>query len=326
MKKMNFDFCGKRKYFLIGSLAVILIGIFVNIFFGTEMDIQFTGGAIIKYSYQGDLDGAQAQQLLEETSGAKVEMQYNYNVYVPEQEGTANNLSVSISDNSALTMERQQEMLSALQEAFPDSQFEQLEANSVNPTMGREFFLKCLVAVVLASVLMLVYVAFRFKRIGGWSAGLLALLALLNDCLMVYFAFVIIRIPLDDNFVAVILAILGYSLNDTIVIYDRIRENRRLLGPKAELTQIVNLSINQSFRRTLNTSISTFLAVAAVTGVAIFYGLDSILSFSIPMMVGVVSGFYTSTFLTAPFWVILADHITKRKVEKRKKTKTKAKA
>ena len=295
MKTMNFDFCGKRKYFLMGSLAIIVIGILVNIFFGTEMDIQFTGGAIIKYSYQGDIDGSRAEQLLEDKSGSKVEMQYNYNVYVPEKEGTANNLSVSISDNSALTMERQQEMLSSLQEAFPDNQFEQMEANSVDPTMGREFFLKCLVAVVLASVLMLIYVAFRFKRIGGWSAGLLALIALLNDCLMVYFAFVIIRIPLDDNFVAVILAILGYSLNDTIVIYDRIRENRRLLGPKAELTQIVNLSINQSFRRTMITSVSTFLAVTSVTGVAIFYGLDSILSFSIPMMVGVVSGFYTST-------------------------------
>ena len=318
MKTMNFDFCGKRKYFLMGSLAIIVIGILVNIFFGTEMDIQFTGGAIIKYSYQGDIDGSRAEQLLEDKSGSKVEMQYNYNVYVPEKEGTANNLSVSISDNSALTMERQQEMLSSLQEAFPDNQFEQMEANSVDPTMGREFFLKCLVAVVLASVLMLIYVAFRFKRIGGWSAGLLALIALLNDCLMVYFAFVIIRIPLDDNFVAVILAILGYSLNDTIVIYDRIRENRRLLGPKAELTQIVNLSINQSFRRTMITSVSTFLAVTSVTGEAIFYGLDSILSFSIPMMVGVVSGFYTSTFLTAPFWVILADHIAKRKAAKRK--------
>ncbi len=317
-KNMNFDFCGKKKYFAFVSLGIILIGLLVNIFFGTEMDIQFTGGAIIKYSYQGDLDGAYAQRLLEENAGSKVSLQYNYNVYVPGQEGTENNLSVSISDYESLTMDRQKEMLAVMQKAFPDNNFEQLEANSVNPTMGREFFLKCMVAILLASLLMLIYVAFRFKRIGGWSAGLMALAALLHDCLMVYFTFVIFRIPLDDNFVAVILAILGYSLNNTIVIYDRIRENRRLQGPKSELNALVNLSINQSFNRSLNTSISTVLAVGSVTGVAIFFGLDSILSFSVPMLVGVISGFYTSTFLTAPFWVLFADYLAKRRAAKKK--------
>ena len=184
----------------------------------------------------------------------------------------------------------------------------------------------CMVAVALASILMLVYVAFRFRKIGGWSAGLMALIALMNDCLVSYFVFVIFRIPLDDNFVAVILTILGYSLNDTIVVYDRIRENRRLLGPKSDLATVVNLSLNQSFTRTLNTSVATFMAVCCVTVVALIYQLDSILSFSVPMMFGVVSGFYTSVFLASPLWVGMRTAMAKRNAAKAEKNPKKKKA
>ena len=88
--------------------------------------------------------------------------------------------------------------------------------------MGTKFFAKCLVAVALAAVLLVIYVALRFRKIGGMSAGVMAVIALVHDVLMVYFTFVIFRFPIDDNFIAVVLTILGYSLNDTIVIYDRV--------------------------------------------------------------------------------------------------------
>lgn len=167
---------------------------------------------------------------------------------------------LNFSGNQGLTLEQQQAMTKALQETFPDNNIQQSDTTSVNPTMGREFFLKCMVAVALASILMVVYVALRFKKIGGWSAGVTALVALLHDVVMVYLTFVIFRLPLDDNFIAVVLMILGYSLNDTIVIYDRIRENRKLQGPKADVGDLVNLSVNQCLKRTINTSISTLIA------------------------------------------------------------------
>ncbi len=257
----------------------------------------------IEKSYSGDIDGDKVDSLLEETVGTEVSLQYNYNVYVPGEDQPQNNLSVSIAGEGNLPVETSEAMLAVLQKNFSDNDFSQLESNSVDPTMGNEFFLKCIIAIILAGVLMLVYVAFRFRKIGGLSAGLMALLALLNDILIAYFAFVIFRIPLNDNFVAVVLTILGYSLNDTIVIYDRIRENRRLLGPKSDLKALVNLSLNQSFGRTMNTSVATLMAVLCVTIVALFFGLDSIISFSLPMVFGVISGFYTSVFLTSPFWV-----------------------
>ena len=279
-KQMNFDFVGKKKKFALVSLCVLLVGILCNIFMGARLDIQFTGGSIIKYSYNGDISEQAVQDALKPVTGGNESLQFNYNVYAANSDGAHNMLSVSLSEKDQLSSEDQQAMLDALKKAFPDAAVTQVESNSVEATMGREFFWKCMVAVALASLLMLVYVAFRFRKIGGWSAGLMALLALLNDCLVSYFVFIIFRIPLDDNFVAVILTILGYSLNDTIVVYDRIRENRRLLGPKSDLATVVNLSLNQSFGRTLNTSVATFMAVSCVTVVALIYNLDSILSFS----------------------------------------------
>ena len=133
------------------------------------------------------------------------------------------------------------------------------------------------------------------------SAGAFALLALLHDLLICYFVFVIFRIELNDNFVAVLLTILGYSLNDTIVVFDRVRENRRR-NKTMPISDVVNLSVNQSFTRTLITTIAVFIAIATVVVVGLVMRIDSILSFALPMLFGVVSGFYSSVFLASPLW------------------------
>lgn len=121
------------------------------------------------------------------------------------------------------------------------------KSDNVDPTMGKEFFTKCLVAVAFASLLMVVYIAFRFRKIGGWSAGAMCVVALVHDMIWVFAAFLFLRIPLNDNFIAAALTILGYSINNTIVIYDRVRENKRLLGGSTPLDELVNVSINQTF-------------------------------------------------------------------------------
>jgi preprotein translocase subunit SecF len=191
------------------------------------------------------------------------------------------------------------------------------EVRSLQASYGRTFFVKCLVAVALASLLVVLYVGLRFRNIGGTSAAAMSLLALLHDVLIAYFVFVIFRIPLNDNFVAVILTILGYSLNDTIVIYDRIRENRKKLDKKTSVSEIVNLSLGQSFTRTLNTSICTLLAIGTVAVIALITGMDSIVSFALPMSVGVVVGFYSSTFLCSPFWAVWVEKSAARKALKK---------
>ena len=144
-------------------------------------------------------------------------------------------------------------------------------------------------------------------------------MALVHDMLIAYLAFVVFRIPLNDNFVAVMLSVLGYSLNDTIVIFDRVRENRRLSDAKTPIAEIVNKSVNQSFVRTMNTSITTVLAIGTVTVLALINGMDAIVSFALPMTIGVLSGFYSSVFLCTPLWCRWVEH-KQKKLEAKKAT------
>ena len=194
---------------------------------------------------------------------------------------------------------------------------------SVAPTIGTSFFLKSLYALLLASVLVIIYVGIRFRNIGGVVAALTALAALVHDAAIVYFTDVILRIPLDLNFIAVVLTILGYSLNDTIVIYDRVRENSKIYGSSITNTELINLSITQSFKRSLITSISTFIAIMSIAIVAAVAGLNSILSFAIPMAVGTVAGSFSSICIAGPLYVKWLDFKDKHNIGKNKSKKKK---
>lgn len=170
--------------------------------------------------------------------------------------------------------------------------------------MGLSFLLKCLVAVAIASVLMVLYVTIRFKKIGGLSAGVMALVALFHDVAMIYFLYVIFRWPIDSNFIAVVLMILGYSLNDTIVIYDRVREQRKLMGRKVSIDAVFNVSCTKTMRRTIMTSVTTLAAILTVYVVASVFNIASVKGFALPMMIGVISGCYSSLCIAGPLWVM----------------------
>jgi preprotein translocase subunit SecF len=313
--KHTIDFVGKRKIPFTISLCIIVIGIIFNIINGTRLDIQFSGGAIISYSYTGEIDENAVQKLVNGMTEEEVSIQVNQNVKIAGSDETQNTISLSFSGNQSISLDKQKEITKALEDNFPENQFAQSESSSVDPTMGGQFLLKCLVAVGIAAVLMVVYVAFRFKKIGGWSAGVFALVALLLDVSNVYFTFIICRLPIDSNFIAVALMILGYSLNDTIVIYDRVRENRRLSSPKTDIGDIVNKSINQNLSRTINTSITTFAAITVVFIVSLIFDLPSVTSFALPMMVGIVSGCYTTNCIVGPLWVMWKKRGKKKKEE-----------
>ena len=288
----KFDFIAKRKLFCYISAAIMLVGIVFNIIFGVELDIQFKGGTMLKYGYSGNLNEAAVEQTVNTLlPGAEVDI---------STEGNLPIVTVTLADD--LDLESQGKFDTGFKTAFPNNGIKALNINSLQASYGRTFFLKCLVAIALASLFLVIYVGIRFRRIGGVSAGVMSLLALLHDILVAYFVFVIFRIPLNDNFMAVVLTILGYSLNDTIVIYDRIRENRRKMDKKSSIDEVVNLSLTQSFSRTLNTSICTFIAIGTVAVFALVASMDNIVSFALPMSIGVISGFYSSTFLCTPIW------------------------
>lgn len=312
MKRLgnNFDFIGKSKIFYIISLSIMVIGLLVNIIFGVELDISFKGGTLVKYSFQGELERESVESFVQDTLGKPVEVQIS-----ESSVAKVNTLNISLTE--ALSMDDQVKLEKAIQEKYADHSMVKTNVNALSPTMGKKFLLKCLVAIALASLFLVIYVAIRFRKIGGWSAGAMALVALLHDVLVAYFTFVVFRIPLNDNFVAVVLSILGYSLNDTIVIYDRIRENRRLMPKETSIGEVVNVSINQSFTRSFNTGLCTFLAIGTVAVAALLFNLNSIASFALPMMVGVISGCYSTVCICGPLWVLYQNGKAKRELAKK---------
>lgn len=308
MNTKNIRFCEKKKLLFAIPLVLIAIGLVLNIILKTQFDIQFTGGAIIRYSYTGDINQDEVENVVKNVTNKGV------SVRLHEDGGTGggNSVSISFTGTDSISLDQQQAVLKNLDETYPDAQFEVISSTSVNPTMGQSFFLKCICAILLAGVLLIVYISFRFKKIGGMSAACMSIVALFHDLLMVYFTFVIFGLPINDSFIAVVLTILGYSLNNTIIIYDRVRENRRLMGPKADLVDLVDASINQTLSRSIYTSLSTFLVVTAVFVVGMIYNLNSITTFALPLMVGILAGCYSSVCIAGPLYVTWQQHKRKK--------------
>ncbi len=283
-----------------------------NFIFGTTLDIQFTGGAALKFSYTGDVDQTELYDFIQAKTEDKISTTFSTDLVG----NTGNTVTVQFAGNNSVATEIQQNLEKDLQEKYPDNDFINLESSSVDASMGLNFLLKCLAAVAIASILMVLYVTIRFKKIGGLSAGVMALVALFHDIAMIYFMYVIFQMPIDSNFMAVVLMILGYSLNDTIVIYDRVREERKNLGRKTDVGMVFNLSASKTMKRTIMTSVTTLSAILIVYIVAVAFNITSVQGFALPMMIGVISGCYSSICIAGPLWVMWQNSKKSKKAEK----------
>ena len=307
-EKKPVDFVSLRKKFLTFSACLMTVILLCAAVFGVHLDTEFTGGAMITLSYEGSFD----QSAVQKTAAAALEntgltLQTGENVATGDQ-----TLKISMPGTETVTTEQVENLLDSLNENYPDNQFAQLSLSNVSAAMGTKFLQKSLVAVVFALVLILLYIALRFKNIGGLTGGMMAVLALVNDLMVVFGTFVLLRTALDGNFIAAMLTILGYSINDTVVVYDRIRENRALMGKKGSFEELVNQSVNQSARRTLITTITTVMALGVMCIVAKLYGLDSIFTFAFPLMMGMISGVYTSLCVSTSAWVLWSERSKKK--------------
>ena len=292
-------FIPNRKKFYGFSCALIAVVLVFCGVFGVHMDVEFKGGSMVTLAYQGEADlNALKSTISNELNQSNLTLQTGSDI------SGSQTLTVTLPGSQTLTTEQLDNLLTTLNEQFPDNAFAQNEVSNVNATIGKEFLLKSVVALVAACVLIMLYVAYRFRRIGGFKAGATAVVALLHDLFVVFGVFVILRIPLNGNFIAAMLTILGYSINDTVVIYDRIRENSALYSKKQlSLPELVNLSINQSFSRSLMTTITTCCALGVVCAVSIVYRLDSIYTFAFPLLFGMISGVYSTICIATPLWV-----------------------
>ena len=298
-KTPSINFVGNRKKFYAFSGCIIAIVLVFCGVFGVSMDVEFKGGSMITLAYEGEAD----LEALETTIGDELGSS-NLTLQTGADISGAQTLTITLPGSDTLTTEQLDGLLTLLNEQYPDNQFAQNEVSNVDATIGNEFLLKSVVALIAACVLILLYVAYRFRRIGGWKAGATAVVALLHDMFIIFGAFVLLQIPLNGNFIAAMLTILGYSINDTVVIYDRIRENSALFGKKQmNLKELVNLSINQSFSRSMMTSVTTCLALGVICVVSVVYRLDSIYTFAFPLLFGMISGVYSTICIATPLWV-----------------------
>ena len=303
-EKKPVDFVALRKRFLTVSSCLMAAIVLCAVVFGVRLDTEFTGGAMITLRYEDSFALSDVQATAAEALGSKdLTLQTGENVATGEQ-----TLKISLPGTETVTTDEVQTLLDSLNEQYPENAFAQLSLSNVSAAMGTKFLQKSLVAVVFALAVILLYIAFRFKNIGGLTGGMMAVLALLNDLMVVFGTFVLLRTPLDGNFIAAMLTILGYSINDTVVVYDRIRENRSLMGKKATFEELVN----QSARRTIITTVTTVMALAVMCIISKLYGLDSIFTFAFPLMMGMLSGVYTSLCVSTSAWVLWTERKQKK--------------
>ena len=298
MFKFNIDFNKAFKPVLIGFAVFMAIGIIFTIIFGVTLDINFKGGTRITYSYKGDLDYKSTEAVIEKTLGKDVSVSES-----ADYKDNSKKLVITLVGADSISTYAQENLAKALTDSYKGVTFELYDSNSVNPSIAGAFFAKSIAAVVLTGLLVVLYVGIRFRKIGGVSAAVTAFASLFLDIFVAFFICVIFRLQIDSNFMAVVLTILGYSLNDTIVVYDRVRENKGM-NPNASTAELVNESLNTVKIRTFITTITTLSAVAMIVVVAEFFGLTSLRSFAIPMAFGLISGCISSLFISAPLWVI----------------------
>ncbi|MBR2283858.1 MAG: protein translocase subunit SecF [Ruminococcus sp.] len=278
---------------VIGVAAALLLGIIIR---GVNLAIEFRGGTMLTYTYTGDISTDSVQETVKSIVNTPVTARTGESL-----DSGSKQLTISFTSNEGLNVDRQVELTESLQAANPDNGLELFDSNDVSPSSGREFLLKCLVAIIFAAIVVVIYIAIRFRKIGGWSAGVCSVFALIHDLLVALAVTVLFGFEFNSNIVAVILTILGYSINNTIVIYDRIRENRSLM-PKASLNELINMGCSQSLTRSIRTSITTIGTMLVVTIVVLISGYTSLLSFSVPLMFGLISGAYSSLFVAPVTW------------------------
>jgi len=305
---MNIDFIGKRKIYYIISSMLIIVGIVSMVTRGFEMDIELVGGTIIEAELGQTYENADIADLVKEVTGTAPRVQKMGN-NVEAQTG------VSIS-TAELTEEQKEQILTKIAEKYS---IEDINAHStfrtVSAAFGSEMSSRAIKAVIVAVILIMLYIAIMFKALSGLSAGVAASMALAHDLFIMISLYSILQMPINTIFVAALLTILGYSVNDTVVIYDRIRENT-LANRKMPREELVNLSVNQSLKRTMYTSIGIFIALCILLGFSIYYRVDTIKEFALPLMVGILSGTYSSTLLSGSLWVDFNNIASKKKTKK----------
>lgn len=292
----------KNIFFTI-SLLVIVPGIISLIFFGLNLSIDFTGGSRFALTYPQPVTKTQTQQIQQvfSANGDKI-------IAIQTSGGKVNIRTASLSD------QKHNQLLQALYQKT--GIFKEDEFTTVGPVIGGETTKNALLGVILASILIVLYIAWSFREVprpaSSWRFGVSAIVALLHDALVLLGVFSILghffHVEVDSLFITAILTVIGFSVHDTIVVFDRIRENLKRMGG-SNFSHVVNESINQTLTRSLNTSLTVILVLLTL----LLFGGDSTKWFIAALLIGIISGTYSSIFNAAPLLVLWQEIVDKRK-------------
>ena len=308
---------GKRNYFFALSILILLAGAVGYILEGVVLDIQFEGGTVIQIQMPDDnYDIATAETIVSDTIG-KTAIVQKASTYSAESGASKTYLmNLKIGSAETLSQEDRSKVIEALKKGYNLKEDTETTVNSIEPFIGAELMRNGLLAVFWSSLLIIIYVWLRFKVMSGLPAGVVAVLALIHDILIMLTVYILFRIPLNDSFIAAVLTVIGYSMNDTIIIYDRIRENSRLLK-KISVAQLVNTSVVQTLNRSINTTITVLICIITVFVFASMNNIQSIKEFTFPLIIGLSSGVYSTIFIASSLYVMWMEHKAKRKVATR---------
>ncbi|EHQ59306.1 preprotein translocase subunit secf [Paenibacillus dendritiformis C454] len=282
--KGTFNFVHSSKYFFIFSIIITIVGAISLSVFGLNYGVDFSSGTNVDITLSKPVEKAQIEQMLEPYHLKK------------EPTITMGSDRVTIRFTEVLTEQMENQFKADFKKLDAGASF---EINTVDVEIARELQRNALLAVLIASIGIIIYISIRFE----WRFAISAVVALLHDAFMVISIFSIFRLEVNLPFIIAVLTIIGYSINDTIVIFDRIRENMRFAKVKNihDLSHLVNDSIYQTLTRSINTVLTVLVAALCL----FIFASESIRMFSLAILVGLAFGAYSSIFIASPLWVVL---------------------
>ena len=275
-----------KKYFFTLPLVIILIGIICFFTVGFNLDIDFAGGSEMMVDLKTPVVKDDVSKLFEDTLGFK-----------------ANAVQISLTDENVftvrsktLTQEESEKLWNAFKEKYTLEDAQRLSVDSVSPTIGKELGQSAIVSTIIAVILMLIYITFRFE----FLSGIAAIIALIHDVLIMLSFVLILKVPVNTTFIAALLTIIGYSINDTIVVFDRVRENVKF-SRRETFAEISAKSVRQTITRSINTSVTTLITIVLLY----ILGVDAIKDFALTLIIGIIAGTYSSIFIATPVWTMM---------------------
>lgn len=299
---VKFDIIGRRKIWYAISSILIIASLFFMVTRGFNMGIDFTGGTIMDLRFEKAVNINDIRGVLNEYNLSNSTIQLSGE---SSSSTEAQNVMIRTID---LEEQERKDVMAALSDKLGNYQV--LREEKVGATMGTELIMNAIYATIISWLLIIAYVSYRFE----FKFGIAAVLGLVHNVIIVLGAFALTQRQVDSSFIAALLTIIGYSINDTIVIFDRIRENLKLHFRKnGDIVELVNVSIFQTMTR----SIYTVCTVLFATFALYFFGGDTTKDFAFAMLIGFFCGAYTSIFIASPLWVTFRRFSDRRKMAKR---------